>query len=260
MPMPNNNPPLDVFSDRATQLMVGVIACCLPLVLWLVNGIECGTWRPATSVSQYYFTGAHVFFVGALTVVGALLLLYRGWRKGSPLQGAFGGLAGICALLVAWFPTKVDDKDVSVFREMRCDALANALAGGRLTGLGQNAEQILHFGSAALLFAFLGWTAWKRFTERSNDADEKSQPQWKEVRNRIYRSCAILIGVGILCCVVAVLGDNRFTQHWLLFFGECLALIAFGFAWLVKSRWVLGYGGQSFGWARRAKPPNNSGT
>jgi hypothetical protein len=55
-----------------------------------------------TSISAYYFTSAHAVFIGAVCVVGALLIVYKG---SNDTEDVLLNLAGTVAFVVAFVPT-----------------------------------------------------------------------------------------------------------------------------------------------------------
>jgi hypothetical protein len=55
-----------------------------------------------TSISAYYFTSAHAVFIGAVCVVGALLIVYKGSKD---TEDVLLNLAGTVAFVVAFVPT-----------------------------------------------------------------------------------------------------------------------------------------------------------
>ena len=60
----------------------------------------------------------------------------------------------------------------------------------------------------------------------------------KQTRNRIYRTS----GWVIVGCMIGIGFSN--LEHWNTeFWLESLAVVAFGFAWLVKSDWIPGLRG-----------------
>ncbi|MDH4451247.1 MAG: hypothetical protein QE265_11770 [Rhodoferax sp.] len=253
----------EVFSDRDIMLIVGLIAFFLSPAVWVINGLRCGTIYPATSVSQYYFSGAHVVFVGGLVTVGVLLLSYRGWgfpvranRVPWSLQHVFSVASGLCALGVGLIPTALDPQPLRHFGDAcsQCNQLVTSLDAVRLTGLPAHWEPGIHTGCAVLLFLWLTYTAMNNFTEPSTDYLERHAPARKALRNRIYRMCAAAMVVGMVLCLLSILGVKVtcFVRacDLQLFIGESLALAAFGVAWLVKSRWLLGYAGQRQGFLR----------
>jgi uncharacterized membrane protein len=93
----------------------------------------------------------------------------------------------------------------------------------------------VHFISAALLFLTLAYYSYFLFT--LSDQDEPGE--MKRFRNRIYRTCGVLIVVFIGLLLVYNVA-NRITGTTLLaglkpvLVLETLILWAFGFSWFVK--------------------------
>jgi hypothetical protein len=61
-------------------------------------GASC--WQ--TSISAYYFTGAHAVFIGTICAVGTLLVVYKG---SNDTEDVLLNLAGMLAFVVAFVPT-----------------------------------------------------------------------------------------------------------------------------------------------------------
>ena len=244
-----------VFSDRNSMLVVGLVAVLLPPLAVVFNGLRCGKFSPASSVSQNYFTGGHSIFVGCMCIVGVLLLAYQGWRKSSNrFQGVLAKIAAAGAFGVGLIPTKLDNQNLRGFTVPECNSLAESLNSIRLTNLPGTWEPVLHGICAFILFAWLIYVVWTQFTEKSGDSVERCEPDRKEFRNKIYRSCVCFMVLGILICFgneLASFFTKGKSDIWsILFVGETIALLAFGVAWLVKSRWLWGYNGQQFGYLR----------
>ena len=63
------------------------------------------------SISAYYFTGAHVVFIGSICAMGTLLIVYKGLK---PTEDVLLNLAGVLAFVVAFVPTSRPETAVSV--------------------------------------------------------------------------------------------------------------------------------------------------
>ena len=219
-------------SPATINLIIGLVALMFAPVLWMVGvvvvaGPHCADCTPscrvagmtAESVSHYYCWSevTRNLFVGALTGLGLQFLAYRGWAR---TPGRLDRLIAVwCAMLafgIASFPTS---------------SLAPWV-------------QVTHRICAASLFISLSWIARCRFSDRWGDPAEAGNPAWKQTRNGIYGCCAALMLLGMLFigmnALLEALGHDPKIVHY-KFHGEALALIAFGSAWLVKSRFILGY-------------------
>ncbi|MFC8191615.1 hypothetical protein ACFUMH_08125 [Cellulomonas sp. NPDC057328] len=109
---PNAAPPgpgadLDVLSERRAvrdtyrSLRLALVALVVLLgAAVALEAVAARCWQ--TSVSAYYWTGAHDPLVGALCAIGVVLLVYR---SSSDLENTALDLAGALALVVALTPT-----------------------------------------------------------------------------------------------------------------------------------------------------------
>ncbi|MFS0703039.1 hypothetical protein AB6N23_00820 [Cellulomonas sp. 179-A 9B4 NHS] len=87
--------------DTYRSLRLGLVALVVLLgAAVTLEAVAQGCWQ--TSVSAYYWTGAHDAVVGALVAVGVVLLVYR---DVSDLTNTALDLAGALALVVALTPT-----------------------------------------------------------------------------------------------------------------------------------------------------------
>lgn len=186
------------------KLIVGVIAIGIASVTSFTSTKE----LPLTSISEAYFAGdwSRNIFVGFLFAISAFLLSYNGETVVHMILSRVAALAGIG---VAMFPC-------------RCG----------------NREEIIpyvHYASAAVMFIVLAYfcVAFYRHASGKNHR----QAHW---RAKIYLSCfgAMVLSIAVLL-VNAVWGrelgiEDRFPR--IVFFGEAMALTAFGVCWLVASR------------------------
>jgi len=95
---------------------------------------------------------------------------------------------------------------------------------------------------------------WFRFTDFTRDAAEDRDRAWKEVRNRIYKSCAcvIIAAIGVKALsMTGLVGLDTISSGNLTFWVEVTGLSAFSFGWLTKSRYILGYQATD-GWFSRS--------
>jgi hypothetical protein len=164
------------------------------------------------SISAYYYSVMKNFFVGILFAIGTFLICYRYERKDDIL----GDVAGFFAIGVGLFPPAPD--------------------------VGATDQQVVigdfHYAFAVGFFVTSAIFALWLF--RKTDPNKDPTPR-KRLRNLIYLIC----GITIVACLVLIflhriLPDNSWLQQihpdfWL----EFIALLAFGFAWLVKAEWIL---------------------
>lgn len=212
-------------SVRTLNLIIGAIALMLGPVLMLVGNmtrgfIHSGSEVICDSVSAYYHFNdiTRNLFVGGLTAIGMLLLAYRGWFPGRQVWDRLIGVLGcLLAIAIANIPC--------------CSDYAK-----------------WHNAAAVVLFLILGCMLMWRFTERTGDAQELQHPEWKKMRNTVYRLCAIaMLAALLLRGLSTALGGTFFSVMAV----ELVCLTAFGIGWLVKSRYILGYGDSKLSLFRR---------
>jgi hypothetical protein len=216
------NPPGDnqglVISYLTLRKMVGILGMTLPFVLffgYFLFEIDC-TFPP--SISHFYYTHLGNVFVGILCAVSLFLFSYNGHDKGDRIAAK---LAGLFALLVAMFPT-----DFGGYADMQCSRMTD----------GENpVSNILHYVTATLLFSTFAFFSLVQFT-KTDKRGPVAAP--KRTRNNIYKVCGwviILCIVGI--AVVSFIPGELYQKIKFLkptFTLETIALMAFGFSWLIK--------------------------
>ena len=208
-------------SARSINLCIGAVALLLGPGLVLLGLVSRSFlpayegWVAAPSISEYYYFNEFTrnCFVGALAAIGLLISAYRGWHHSALWDRAIALVSWVAAWLVAFVP---------------CNS----------------SMSYAHFSAAAVLFGLMAAMLWFRFTEQTGDSDETAHPHWKGVRNRVYRLCAAAIVAAMAVKALSsipVLHFNIKTPWNLTFWVEVVGLSAFSFAWLTKSRFILGY-------------------
>lgn len=184
---------------------VGFLGIFLPVILLVGNVLFIGTISPEESISHYYYTPMRDVFVGVLFCVGLFMCFYTGYSK---KENIITNVAGVSAFLVALLPTKNDD------------AVVSSLGSGIIdpNGIGS-----LHYIAAGLLFGCMTYMCFRVFTE--NGRRSSSVPKWLFY---LYGN------VMALSCLAIALQDKIFMAEIsnLTFYGETVALVAFGSAWL----------------------------
>lgn len=199
---------IHTLSYLALRKSIGFIGMLLPFVLMLGVTIIFKEDALQDSISHYYYTGMRDVFVGALCAVSLFMFFYCGYER---IDDWAGNAAAIFALGVAFFPTtETGDADL----------------------IGK-----VHFSSAAALFIILAFFSLYLFTRTDPNKPPTSQ---KLKRNVIYRIC----GVIIILCIVSIAVYSFFIEDMYMiprfvFWGETIALVAFGFSWCVKGEVVL---------------------
>ena len=211
-----------VFDYRTLRLLVGIIAFALPWVVTFVSSLE------LPSISYSYHTDARHWFVGLLFVVSAFLLAYNGHNT---KQQRASKIASIAAFMVAVFPTSQNDE------------------GTWVSGI--------HFGAALVLFGILTWFCFAFFRNgiKAQRKSIKENPRIniklsgeiqtikERVRSGIYIGCGIAMIMSMSAIAIAKIlvrlnvVPNELIGDWsIVYWGEALALAAFGFAWLTAGK------------------------
>jgi len=191
---------------------VGIIGCALPFVL-AFGKILTGFPGIQGSISCYYYTDMRNIFVGSLCAIGVFLISCRGYDLKDELAGY---LAGSCAIGVALCRTSPCPGDTDLIG-------------------------ILHLVFATVLFLTLAYFCLKLFTLNATDLVDHPITRRKLQRNNVYRVCGwtILSCIALIAIVnipsVKTLVESLTPVFWL----ESLAIIAFGFAWLIKGETFL---------------------
>lgn len=222
---------------------VGLVAFGLPVAM-LISSIS-GTCR-YDSVSHYYYSRfAGDVFVGALFFIGSFLLAYRGEAH---WENRLSKVAGFCAFGVALFPTSgAGCKDDSFPGRAFVSTETNE-AGSAIVTVEIDSQfalfswvDVVHFGSAGILFATLAFFCFFVFTRVLADqrrSDGSPTPE-KIRRDTVYRWSG-----RVIVAAIAALGIRAvFFRDWggwneynLTFVMETIALWAFGLSWVVKGR------------------------
>ena len=198
---------------------VGLLGIFLPLVL--IFGVKfitnCHTLQD--SISDYYYTKMGHYMTGTLCAVSLFLFSYKGYEKKDLLAGR---TASLLALGVAFFPCS------NFYPLSECKVLELK---------GNETINIIHFGSAALLFLAFAYFSFFLFTKSSGHPTKK-----KKQRNVIYRIC----GITILSCIILIFLysvipalHEQFKNYKPIFWLEAIALEAFGLSWLTKGEALL---------------------
>lgn len=189
-----------VFDFRALRALVGIVAFALPLVACTISSTK------LSSISGSYHTEARDFFVGLLFFIGAFLFAYNGH---STRQKWASKAASFAAVMAAVFPTS-------------CDTCESDLT------------STTHFAAAIVLFGTIAYFCLGPFRKRA--LDKKTMEGRR--RATIYIICgSIILGcmVGIGAAEIAVPDATRKSLA-ITFWGELIALWAFGIAWFTAGK------------------------
>lgn len=215
-----------------------LVACGFILSPCLAQDSAAACSRVLPTLSEYYASGARDIFVGVLCVIGFFFFAYRGH---SPEDDIAGDLACFFALGVALFPT------TSQYW------IIEKIHGGAALGM-----FLVLFYFSACLFTLTkdsprekAWQrVWRalgkvargigRFVTRKrapDDPNDRRSPR-KRVRDNVYLTCGgVILACVILCLLSFATGlrtSPRYGGYNPVLLLEAVALIAFGFSWLVK--------------------------
>ncbi len=208
----------DIFNYRRIRKVIGYLGFSLPVALVLLSLLPFFKTGIQDSISSYYYTNFREIFTGILCAVSLFLICYKGtrnriiWRNDSLLTN----IAGIMALLIAFFPTNPLSWDEKIY----------TIAPWDLQWLGW-----LHYFFAATFFLILANISINVFTIGQQANTDIPVSMLNE--NYIYRIC----GWTIIICVILIPAckiTNLFRCSTLVF--EAIALLAFGITWLIKGR------------------------
>jgi hypothetical protein len=191
-----------------------VLAFALPLLLW---GI--GWWSGITlqgSMSDYYYAFAppdsetrefpvRVVFVGILFAIGFFLILYRG---SSNTENWALNIAGLCAVLVAIFPTQIP---------------------AYCRNCGSDAYSVVHNPIAVVLFVCMAFVAWAGTVQTLNELPD---PPRRYFRMGYDIIAAMMIVVPAAVIVMARV-FNMYDKD--VFFVEWIGIATFSAFWLLKT-------------------------
>lgn len=221
-----------IISYTILHRIVGVIAILLAFVLRL--GIIFFNHKVPYSVSSYYYSPMRNILVGSLCILGLFLIAYKGHDK---LETAVTYIAGFAAIGVALFPTS----DPS-FHQPWVGDFHIFFATVAMSSLALMALQFTHTKPLTTRLdwgreiRYMGWTLLFKY---DRDPGNKIRGLNKLRRNRIYSSCAWVILVGVILAFLQNFWPDsvKNVTQWLFWF-EALAIVAFGFSWLVKGKTI----------------------
>ena len=221
-----------IIDVKLLRKAMGVLGVLFPFSLWF-GGLIGGTpLQP--SMSAYYHTQMHDAFVAFLCAIGLALFAYQGYTSPSGKQWEkwVSRVAGLLAAGTAIFhpphpgqPPDAADLKKCVEELEKCwktlgfEPLFN--------GFGDQVANGIHFISAIGFLGILTWFA-HRFRKTG---DKATMCPGKRIRNRIYAICK-----GAMCLAgVAAIAGALLKPPWpVTFFGQAVAIWAFGVAWFVK--------------------------
>lgn len=210
--------------QRRLALVTGAVTAALPIFLAVLGSIldQFGLGKFTKSLSQFYYQGVLLgnIFVGCLFLLGTLLLAYRG---SSQQVGRLASVMGVSIFVIALFPSAGwigPTPDVRLFREE---------------------THLIHAIASATLFALLAYFSLVVFTRVSPHQrySDGRVLESKRMRNKVYRTCGIIILLAVCMIGVAQLLPKEFvTSIRVTFWAEAFMLAAAGISWIVQGRAV----------------------
>jgi hypothetical protein len=189
------------YSYLALRKAVGWIGILLPLVLVTGSVVIFGEKGIRENISSYYYSGMRDLFVGSLCAIALFLFFYKGYDK---WDNRAATLAGLFALGIAFFPTVPD--------------------------VPYNLTATIHFICAATFFVILSAMSIFLFTRKKPEPTKR-----KLVRNKIYIICGLVMTASMAAILFFfIFFSRKHPDSRLVFWGETIALIAFGISWLTK--------------------------
>lgn len=207
-----------VISYLTLRKAVGILGMLLPFLLLIGYFLfEKGCSFPP-SISHFYYTDLGNLFVGTLSAVSLFMFCYNGHDKMDMIAAK---VAGLFALLVAMFPT-----DFGTYADMSCSRFVD--------GEGKVAN-VIHYISASVLFSTFAFFSLVQFTKTNKPGHMAGA---KRTRNGIYKTCGwiIVFCIAGIAFVSFAPGNlyNKIKHLKPTFVLETIALLAFGFSWLIK--------------------------
>ena len=198
------------------RIGIGLLAVLLPLLLVFGDKVLfSGEPFLRGSLSAYYYSGMRDEFVGILSATGVFLVTYK--VAEFSLDNVASVLAGVCAALIALFPTGRPAHPVVPLAPLQ-------------DLLGETTVKTVHFAASAgflVLLAVLSFFFGVREGERPPRKGKRSPTFWRW----FHWACTFAMAVAIAWIIVtlAVGWPNR-----ALLWGEWASAWAFGLSWLAK--------------------------
>ena len=214
-------------SQHSLRMLVGILGVALPLLLFSVLWIDAGYTSPLFSISHYYFTRASGVFEIIVSLLAIFLLIYKGKE---PVDFIFSSAAGIFALCLLIFPT---DNISSICHDAKYLYSLTILHESKF-------RPVFHYISAAIFLSCLAYMALFLFTKSDKSPQQRGQP--KRRRNRIFRTCGIIMVLALLVILAnpfRIIPNDTFEKYHLMFWMETIAIESFGVSWLIKAELLL---------------------
>lgn len=187
---------------------IGWLGIGLPIAMIYESLLYCkNEIRP--SISDYYYSNLGDIFVGILVALAVFLFSYKGYEKEK--DNLITNITAFAALGVAFFPT---------------NGVENMCLKSCSSKISTEVYESLHLYSAGIFFLSLAILLIFYFTK----TDNVNMTKQKILRNNIYRICGLIM----LTCFLWIIISLKILNNKNIFWQESIALIVFGYAWLVK--------------------------
>lgn len=206
-----------IISYLTLRQTIGVIGLLMPIVVRLGAKLIQGVAVVSTgSISAYYYTNMHDVFISSLILTGVLMACYR---SRSPLDTHLSVVIGAFAIGIALFP--MNPEFSPEIRRQHLDVIDR-------TCYLFPPFAYAHLACATAFFILCFYLVYFRFRAFT----PPSPTRQKVKRNRVYQFCGIVIlAMSIIIGIFLVM-----KRGGAIFWPETAAVIAFGFAWLVKGQ------------------------
>ena len=234
---------------------IGWIGVLLPFVIFLGNWIifshhVAGCLVPIgdnlpDSLSGYYYSHMRDVFVGGMWAAGVFLFFYTGHDTFARVATNFAGLA---ALGIALFPTNPPTSEY--LQTNTCGPVTPVVLQPSPHGSAVGIVHVACLCGLMLMIALMAWRFTRQYTDdqiavmTDDDREIEQNPRLKGRNNRIYWGCVVaLVAAGAFAIIQewVFTGPIKTDAPWLLY-AETVAFLAFGTAWFVKGRALLGIG------------------
>lgn len=204
--------------------LVGSLGMLLPLLLWLILYFGNSLQTPLDSISHYFYTRASSVFIIVVSLLAIFLLVYKGYEL---IDFILSTIAGICALLLLYFPTN----NITCKTLQECESILT-----KFPPENEKFRSIFHFTMAGMFLGSLALMSIFLFTKKEGDKDGFVIPELKGEKI-IFVVCGVLMLLSMLMIATNCFGAftiDEFNDKNLTFWFEVVALEAFGFSWFVK--------------------------
>jgi hypothetical protein len=205
---------------------IGCLGVALPfLLIGIAFGLHEHPWWRG-SLSAYYYTGGREVFVAALSATGIFLISYRVGEVGR--ANTFTTIAGVCAVLIALFPTvRPSDKKIGP------DKIPLTELQKHLTEKGVGG---FHYFVSFVFILLLAVMA--RYFARQEEHDLLGLHRRSAAFLRRWHLTCFWLIIGAAAWVGGLWAAQEFglirePPHRYIFWGEIVSAFAFGASWLM---------------------------